>query len=84
MAGQYQCINLSMDNLFGSVGFVDVVTKFYQSVPTVTDEQRKQYLIEATQFVDQIFDCQPGEVGQVGHGGLITKLLMQGYLNGKV
>jgi len=32
-------------------------------VPIVTDEARKQYLTEATQFVDQIFDCQPGEVG---------------------
>lgn len=84
MAGQYECINLSMDNLFGSVGFIDVATKFYQSVPIVTDEERKQYLIEATQFVDQIFDRQPGEVGQVGHGGLLTKLHIQGYLNGKV
>ncbi|MDQ7095034.1 NAD(P)H-dependent oxidoreductase [Desulfosporosinus sp. PR] len=84
MAGQYECINLSMDNLFGSTGFVDVATKFYQSVPIVTAEERKQYLTEAIQFVDQIFDCQPGEVGQVGHGGLLTKLHMQGYLNGRV
>ncbi len=84
MAGQYECINLTLDNLFGSVGFIDVATKFYPSVPIVSDEKRKQYLSEATQFVDQIIDCQPGEVGQVGNGGLTTRLHMQGYLNGKV
>ena len=84
MAGQYECINLSMDNLFGSVGFIDVATKFFQAVPFVTDEERKQYLTEATQFLDQIFDRRPGEIGQVGHGGLLTKLFSLGYLNGKV
>jgi len=84
MVRQYECINLALDNLFGSVGFVDVGSKFYQAVPFVSDEVRQHYLTEAKQFVDQLFDRQPGEIGQIGHGKLITKLVMQGYLNGKI
>lgn len=84
MVGQYEGINILMDNLFGMTGFVDVATKFFQSVPTSTDEQRKQYLVEAINFVNQLFDCQPGEIGQLGHAALYTRLAVQGYLNGKI
>ncbi|MDQ7095033.1 NAD(P)H-dependent oxidoreductase [Desulfosporosinus sp. PR] len=84
MSRQYDAIHYVMDCLFGMTGFIDVATKFFASVPTVTDEQRKQYLAEAVEFVDQIFDRQPGEIGQKGHCALLTKLVVKGYLNGAV
>ncbi len=84
MTGQYDAIHLVMDSLFGMTGFVDVATKFFASVPVVSDEVRKQYLEEATQFVDQIFDRQPGEIGQKGHSALLTRLVVKGCLNGAV
>lgn len=81
IVNQYRCINDLWDNLFGMTGFVDVATKFFIKVPSSTDEVRKNYLSESIQFVDQIFDCKPGEIGQIGHAALMTKLVAQGYLN---
>lgn len=84
MVGQYECINLLLDNLFGMTGFNDVAVKYFEAVPNVPEKVRKKYLEEAIQFVDQIFDRQLGEIGQLGHARLLTKLVTYGYLNGRV
>lgn len=77
---QFECINILWDNLFGMVGFSDVSTKFFDNVPRSTDEARKQYLEEAKAYVDQIFDKEIGETGQLGHGALLTKIVAEGHL----
>lgn len=84
MVKQYECINILWDNLFGMVGFKDVATKFFTNVPMSSDETRQQYLIEASAFAQQIFDKKLGEVGQNGNAELLTKLVSQGYLNGRI
>jgi NAD(P)H dehydrogenase (quinone) len=73
LAKQFECINNLWDNLFGMCGFTDVATKFFQSVPYVTDEIRKRYLEDAKAYLDQIFDKKPGETGQIGFGALLAQ-----------
>ncbi|SDX98581.1 NAD(P)H dehydrogenase (quinone) [Evansella caseinilytica] len=84
MVKQYQCIDILWDNLFGMVGFKDIATKFFTNVPLSSDEVRQQYLKETSAFMDQIFDSRLGEIGQNGHAELLTKLVSQGYLNGRI
>ncbi len=84
MVQQYRCIHILWDNLFGMVGFKDIATKFFTNVPLSSDEVRQQYLAESSAFVEQIFDKKPGEIGQNGHAELLTRLVSQGYLNGRI
>lgn len=81
LAKQYECIDILWDNLFDMVGFSDVATKYFQSVPQTTDEMRKQYLEDSKKFVDQIFDKKIGETGPIGNGALLTKLAAKGLLS---
>lgn len=70
---QFECINTLWDNLFGMCGFKDVVTKFYQGVPSVSAEVRKEYLDDAMLYLDQIFDKKPGENGQLAYAEVMFK-----------
>lgn len=78
LSNQFKCINTLWDNLFGMTGFDDVSTKFFQMVPHTSDEIRKGYLVDANKYVDQIFDKEPGEAGQLGFGALLSQ--NAGYL----
>jgi NAD(P)H dehydrogenase (quinone) len=83
LSNQFNCLNTLWDNLFGMVGFSDVATKFFEGVPRSTDEMRKQYLEESKEFVNQIFDKEVGETGQLGHGALLSTLASTGAFTSK-
>lgn len=80
LANQYKGIEYLWDNIFSMVGFKDIDVKYFQGVPRATDEERAQYLVEAIEFVDQIFDKKLGEIGQIGAGELLVKLVIEGKL----
>ncbi|MNC62950.1 hypothetical protein D3C75_1130320 [compost metagenome] len=81
---QYRALEYVWDNIFGMVGFEDIATKYFTSVPSSSDEVRQKYLIEASEFVNQIFDKKIGEIGQLGHASLLTHLTAKGQLNQKI
>lgn len=60
---QKEMLEAANDNLFGFAKFSDAEIKIFYSVPRVTLEQRQTMLVEATEFVDRIFDLRPGEGG---------------------
>lgn len=80
LANQYKSIEYLWDNIFSMVGFKDIDVKYFQGVPRATDEERAKYLVEAIGFVDQIFDKKLGEIGQIGAGELLVKLVIEGKL----
>ncbi|MCG7384502.1 NAD(P)H-dependent oxidoreductase [Paenibacillus sp. ACRRY] len=83
LVNQYRTLEYLWDNIFGMVGFDDIATKYFTRVPTSSDELRQQYLVEASAFVNQIFDRKLGEIGQLGHARLLTHLTAKGHLNEK-
>ncbi|REG99510.1 NAD(P)H-dependent oxidoreductase [Flavobacterium aquicola] len=80
LANQYKGIEYLWDNIFSMVGFKDIAVKYFQGVPRATDQERAQYLVEAIEFVDQIYDKKLGEIGQIGAGELLVKLVIEGKL----
>lgn len=80
LANQYKSIEYLWDNIFSMVGFKDIAVKYFTNVPRETDEVRAKYLTEAIEFVDQIFDKALGEIGQIGAGELLIKLVIEGKL----
>lgn len=70
---QMECISILWDNLFGMCGFKDVATKFYEGVVSVSNETRVGYLEDSLKFVDQIFDNEPGQNGQIAFAEVLFK-----------
>jgi len=62
------------------VGFKDIAVKYFQNVPRTSPEARAKYLTESIEFVDQIFDKKLGDIGQIGPGELLVKLVIEGKL----
>ncbi len=73
LTNQMKCIDILWDNIFGMCGFKDVVTKYYQGVPFVSQAEREAYIEDAKKFVDQILDEKPGHAGQLGFAELMFK-----------
>lgn len=80
LVNQYKQLEYQWDNIFGMVGFQDIALKYFTAVPSSSEEVRKQYLVDASEFVNQIFDRKPGEIGQIGHASLLTLLSSKGIL----
>jgi len=81
LSNQFKCIDILWDNMFGMCGFSDVSTKYLQAVPYVPEQVRKTYLAQANAYVDQIFDKNVGETGQLGFGAVLSQ--SAGYLGQK-
>ncbi|MBD8387436.1 NAD(P)H-dependent oxidoreductase [Dysgonomonas sp. BGC7] len=84
LSNQYKGIEFLWDNLFGFVGFCDVALKYFRNIASSTDEERQNYLKEASEFTDQIFNVELGRIGKIGNGALLAKLQSQGYLSGRI
>ena len=84
LVNQYKIIDYQWDNLFGMVGFKDIAKKYFQSVPYVSNEKRQDYLQQTDTFINLLFETKLGELGPSGNAELLTKLVSQGYLNGKI
>mgnify|MGYP001104802818 CR=1 FL=1 len=83
MVNQYTMIDYQWDNLFGMVGFSDIVKLHFTGVPKSTDEVRANYLLQVDDFLEKIFSTKVGDIGTAGNADLITRLAANGYLNGK-
>lgn len=80
LANQYRSIEYLWDNIFSMVGFKDIAVKYFQNVPRASDEVRAGFLEESKEFINLIFDKKLGEIGQIGAGELLVKLVIEGKL----
>lgn len=79
IARQSDALEIVWDEIFGMTGFDDVCLKYFGGVTWLPDEVRAGYLEEAKEFVDQIFDKEPGEAGQVGYANILSRVFMNLY-----
>lgn len=72
-----------VDNIFGACGFADIELKLFLQVPTSTDDERQSMLIEAKEFVDQIFDKKPNEGKTAGEYSMAVKAMPKDHMKRK-